>query len=113
MKVQAPFGFVTGCHTGNEFMVQATLASMIYYCPAVPICLIVDGVFDVSDLVREYDGCHSKEAIEITFQEIRPFLAKQFVYFIEDNFDTYDWLGTQYPQYYWTTRGEIAVATSR
>ncbi|HEY2119960.1 MAG TPA: hypothetical protein VGH37_12295 [Candidatus Acidoferrum sp.] len=59
------------------------------------------------------DGCHSKEAIEITFQQIRPFLAKQFVYFIEDNFDTYDWLGARYREYYWTTRGEIAVATSR
>ena len=94
-------------------MVQATLASVRYYCAAVPICLIVDGVFDVSDLVREYDGCHSKESIEITFQEICPFLAKQFMYFIEDNFDTYDWLETRYPQYYWTTQGEIAVATSR
>lgn len=59
------------------------------------------------------DGCHSKEAIEITFQQIRPFLAKKFVYFIEDNFDTYDWLGTRYREYYWTTRGEIAVATPR
>ena len=28
MKVQAPFGFVTGCHAGDKFMVQATLASM-------------------------------------------------------------------------------------
>ena len=57
-------------------MVQATLASVRYYCPAVPICLIVDGVFNVSDLVREYDGCHSKESIEITFQEIRPFFGQ-------------------------------------
>ena len=36
-------------------MVQATLASMRYYCPEVPICLVVDGDFDVSDLEREYD----------------------------------------------------------
>ena len=35
-------------------MVQATLASMRYYCPAVPICLVVDGTFDVSDLIRDY-----------------------------------------------------------
>ncbi len=55
MKVQAPFGFVTGCHAEDKFMVQATLASMRYYFPAVPICLVVDGVFDVSDLVKEYD----------------------------------------------------------
>src|SRR5437867_11334703 len=36
-------------------MVQASLASMRCYCPAVPICLVVDGAFDVSDLVKEYD----------------------------------------------------------
>jgi hypothetical protein len=55
MNVQAPFGFVTGCHAGDKFLVQATLASMRHYCPAVPICLVVDGVFDVSDLEKEYD----------------------------------------------------------
>jgi hypothetical protein len=35
-------------------MVQATLASMRHYCPKVPICLVVDGIFDVSDLEKEY-----------------------------------------------------------
>ena len=55
MNVQAPFGFVTGCHAGDKFLVQATLASITYYCPKTPICLIVDGDFDVSDLEREYD----------------------------------------------------------
>ena len=54
MKVQAPFGFVTGCHAGDTFMVQATLASMKHFCPEVPICLVVDGSFDVSDLESEY-----------------------------------------------------------
>jgi len=55
MNVQAPFGFVTGCHAGDKFMVQATLASMRHYCPEVPICLTVDGHFDVSDLEKEYN----------------------------------------------------------
>jgi hypothetical protein len=55
MKVQTPFGFVTGCHAGDKFMVQATLASMRHYCPEVPICLVVDGDFGVSDLEKEYD----------------------------------------------------------
>lgn len=54
MKIVAPFGFVTGCHAGDRHMVQATLASMRHYCPDVPICLVVDGDFDVSVLVREY-----------------------------------------------------------
>jgi hypothetical protein len=55
VKVQAPFGFVTGCHAGDRFLVQATLASMRYYCPQIPICLTVDGDFDVSDLEKEYN----------------------------------------------------------
>ena len=55
MKVQAPFGFVTGCHAGDKFLVQATLASMKHYCPDVPICLIADGEFDVSGLEKQYD----------------------------------------------------------
>jgi len=55
VKVQAPFGFVTGCHARDKFMVQATLASMRHYCPDVPVCLIVDGEFDISDLAKEYD----------------------------------------------------------
>jgi len=55
VKVHAPFGFATGCHAGDKFMVQATLASMRHYCPKVPICLTVDGDFDVSDLEEEYD----------------------------------------------------------
>jgi hypothetical protein len=54
MKVEAPFGFVTGCHAGDKFMVQATLASVRHYCPDVPICLTVDGEFDVSDLKKDY-----------------------------------------------------------
>lgn len=54
MKVTHPFGFVTGCHAGDRFMVQATLASMRHYCPDVPICLTVDGDFDISDLAEDY-----------------------------------------------------------
>src|SRR5436190_13830286 len=54
VKVQATFGFVTGCHVGDKFMVQATLASMRHYCPNVPICLTVDDDFDVSDLEDDY-----------------------------------------------------------
>lgn len=58
------------------------------------------------------DGCHSIESIEITFEAIRPFFATKFVYFIEDNFDTYDYLALRHREYRWTTRGEIAVATN-
>ena len=54
MKVQASFGFVTGCHAKDKFLVQATLASMKHFCPQIPICLVVDGSFDVYDLESEY-----------------------------------------------------------
>jgi hypothetical protein len=54
MEVVSDFGLVTGCHKGDVFMAQATLASMRHFCPDVPIALTVDGDFDVSHLVRQY-----------------------------------------------------------
>jgi hypothetical protein len=53
MHVQAPFGFVTGCHAGDKFMVQAILACMRYYGPAVLVGFIVDRNFDVSELAKQ------------------------------------------------------------
>src|SRR5436309_4617750 len=94
MKVQAPFGFVTGCHAGDKFLVQATLASMRHYCPEVPICLTVDGDFDVSDLETEYDlivlrvrELPSKEMRELTLGNHRAKLAALW----EGPFDLYVW----------------------
>src|SRR5947207_7118666 len=55
VKVQAPFGFVTGCQVRDKFLVQPTLASMRDDCPDVTICLTVDGNFDVSDLQNDYN----------------------------------------------------------
>ena len=59
------------------------------------------------------DGCHSIRSIEITFEAMLPSLATNFVYFIEDNFETYERLSPRHPEFFWTTRGEIAVATNR
>lgn len=59
------------------------------------------------------DGCHSIESIEITFRALHAFLAKDFVYFIEDNFDSYDHLAHKYPDYRWTSHGELTIVTSR
>ena len=55
------------------------------------------------------DGHHSLESIEITFEGIKPYLAKGFVGFIEDNFDTYDHLAHHHRDCWWTTRGELTV----
>jgi hypothetical protein len=95
VNVQAPFGFVTGCHAADKFMVQATLASMRHYCLDVPICLTVDGNFDVSDLEREYDlivlrvpELPSEEMRKLTCGNYRAKLAALW----EGPFDFYVWL---------------------
>ena len=95
MNVQAPFGFVTGCHSGDKFMVQATLASMRHYCPTIPICLVVDGIFDVADLQKEYDlivlrvsELHSAEIRKLIGGNYRAKLAAMW----EGPFDYFVWL---------------------
>lgn len=95
MNVQAPFGFVTGCHAGDKFMVRATLASMKHYCPDVPICLIVDGNFDVSDLEKEYDLI-ALHISELGSQEMRKLISgntrAKHAALWEGPFDSYVWL---------------------
>ena len=54
MPATNQIGFVTGCHTGDKFMVQATLASIRHFCPDAPVCLVADGDVDVSDLEQQY-----------------------------------------------------------
>lgn len=95
VKVRAPFGFVTGCHAGDKFLVQATLASMRHFCPDVPICLTVDGDFDVSDLEKEYDlmilrvaELPSPEMRKLTCGNYRAKLAALW----EGPFEFYVWL---------------------
>jgi hypothetical protein len=95
VKVQAPFGFVTGCHIGDKVLVQATLASMRHYCPDVPICLTVDGDFDVSDLEKQYDlivlpvsKLASEKMRKLIFGNYRAKLAALW----EGPFEFYVWL---------------------
>jgi hypothetical protein len=95
VRVQAPFGFVTGCHAGDKFMVQATLASMRYYCPEVPICLVVDGAFDVLDLVKEY-GITPLRVADVSSPEIRKLVTGNYraklAAMWEGPFERYIWL---------------------
>ena len=95
MKVQAPFGFVTGCHAGDRFLVQATLASMRHYSPDVPICLTVDGDFDVSDLEKDYDLTILRVA-ELPSQEMRKLIGGNYraklAALWEGPFEFYIWL---------------------
>jgi hypothetical protein len=59
------------------------------------------------------DGCHSLESIKITFEALKPHLNSNFVYFIEDNFETYDALSPQHREYRWSQRGEMVVLRNR
>ncbi len=76
-------------------MVQATLASMRHYCPDVPICLTVDGDFDVSDLKKEYDLIVLRVA-ELPSHEMRKLMCGNYraklAALWEGPFEFYVWL---------------------
>ena len=76
-------------------MVQATLASMRHYCPAVPICLVVDGVFDVSDLEAAYNVVTLRIA-DIPCHQMRSLMTRSFhakhAPMWEGPFEYYVWL---------------------
>jgi hypothetical protein len=95
VNVQDPFGFVTGCHAGDKFMVQATLASMRYYCPEIPICLVADGAFDVSDLEKQY-GIMPLRVADVSSPHMRKLLAgnhkAKLAAMWEGPFERYVWL---------------------
>ena len=55
-------------------MVQATLASMRHFCPQIPICLVVDGCFDTSDLEREY-GLIILRVAEVPSEKMRRLIS--------------------------------------
>ncbi len=76
-------------------MVQATLASMKHFCPDIPICLVVDGSFDVSDLKSEY-GLIVLRVSELPSNEMRKLMrgnprAKHAAMW-EGPFEFYVWL---------------------
>ena len=95
VKVHAPFGFVTGCHAEDKVLVKATLASMRHYCPDVPICLTVDGNFDVSDLQKEYDLIVLRVA-DLSSEEMRDLMSRNYraklAALWEGPFEFYVWL---------------------
>jgi len=76
-------------------MVQATLASIKHFCPTFPICLVVDGDFEVSDLEREYDLIILRVS-ELSSQERRNLMSgngrAKLAAMWEGPFDFYVWL---------------------
>jgi hypothetical protein len=95
VKVQAPFGFVTGCHAGDKFLVPAALASIRHYCPDVPICLTIDGDFDISDLQKQY-GLLVLRVSELQSDEMRKLMCGNYhaklAAMWEGPFERYVWL---------------------
>jgi hypothetical protein len=76
-------------------MVQATLASMRHYCSKVPICLVVDGDFGVSDLEKEYDLIVLRVS-ELSSEEMRDLVTgsgrAKLAAMWEGPFEFYVWL---------------------
>jgi hypothetical protein len=48
------FGIVTACCSKDYFLVKATCESIVHFMPKVPICVIVDGEFSISELENLY-----------------------------------------------------------
>ena len=57
------------------------------------------------------DGCHQDNAIITTFTKLYPFLEKNFVYIIEDNFNAYKTLLKNFPNVKATNIEQITVIT--
>jgi len=54
MQTVAPFGIITACHAGDYFLAKATCASIRHYMPEIPVCVIVDGEFEIEELKKCY-----------------------------------------------------------
>ena len=77
MEIQAPFGFVTACYSGCVDIVGAALESIRHYHPDVPICLTVDGDFEVRDFEEDYDVIVLR-IDDMQDQEIAGFIRRSF-----------------------------------
>ena len=55
MKDYKNFGIVITCYKGDFFFTKGLLASIKYFCGDIPICIIVDGNIDVSQIVKTYN----------------------------------------------------------
>lgn len=58
------------------------------------------------------DASHADESVLATFESIRGHLARNFVYFVEDNKDVHSELNERYPQYRVEPFGEMTVVTA-
>lgn len=54
MHKEAEFGVVIGCCARDYHFAKATIASVRYFLPNLPLCLIIDGAFSTRRLQRTY-----------------------------------------------------------
>lgn len=59
------------------------------------------------------DGCHFNEAILTTIKSVSPYLAEDFVYFIEDNTTVHEILKKMYPGFKVENFGKITVISPK
>lgn len=59
------------------------------------------------------DGFHSDKTAMNTFKQIKPYLSKDFIYFIEDNKTIYPEIRKKYPQYTMYNYGELTIIKNR
>ena len=90
----------------------------------LPITRFFDQFADNSETLRETfgdkkldvvndDAFHSDESIIKSFDELQPYLAEKFVYFIEDNKTAWKKLQTRYPSYNFGYNGNQLTVVTR
>jgi hypothetical protein len=64
------------------------------------------------DIVMD-DGLHSEDSIMRTLESIEPYLAEDFIYFIEDNSSIHLKIRDSFPSYFVDSAGALTVLTPR
>ena len=95
---------------GNFEDNKTNLIELGAFKDGLPITMFYDQFADNSETLKETfsdkkldvvvdDAFHSDESIINTFDELQPYLAEKFVYFIEDNRSAWKKLQDKYPNY--------------
>ena len=59
------------------------------------------------------DGCHLDQAIINTFISFLPYLEKEFVYFIEDNYNVHHFFRNKFPQFNVFYEDQMTIITNK
>ncbi len=89
------FGVITACYKGDYFLVKATCASIRHFLPDVPICVIADGDFSLSEIEQLY-GVKVLRVQDSSCPELRRVMPgttrSKFLAFWECPFETFIYL---------------------